>query len=63
MQIGSSSRIEEGRGPFRARPAIFNGRLYVRHGDALMVYNLRGQEGEMRATDSQQISENKRTDK
>lgn len=47
MEIVSSFRIEGGRGPFWARPAIFNGRLYVRHGDALMAYNLRGQEDEM----------------
>jgi len=44
MEIVSSFRIEGGRGPFWARPAIFSGRLYVRHGDALMVYNLKGQD-------------------
>ncbi len=42
MEIISSFRIEGGRGAFWARPAIFNGRLYVRHGDALMVYDLKG---------------------
>lgn len=41
MEVVSSFKIEGGRGPFWARPAIFNGRLYIRHGDALMVYNLK----------------------
>ena len=41
MEIVSSFRIQGGKGPFWARPAIFGGRLYVRHGDALMVYDLK----------------------
>jgi len=41
MKIVSNFRVQGGRGPFWARPAIFGGRLYVRHGDALMVYELK----------------------
>jgi hypothetical protein len=29
------------KGPYWARPSIFDGNLYVRHGDVLLVYNLK----------------------
>ena len=36
----SSFRVTEGSGPHWAHPAISNGNLYVRHGNALMAYNI-----------------------
>lgn len=36
----SSFEINEGSGPFWAHPVIKNGRLYVRHGEVLMVFNI-----------------------
>jgi outer membrane protein assembly factor BamB len=41
FEVVSSFKISEGRGPYWARPAIYDGRLYVRHGEFLMVYNLK----------------------
>jgi outer membrane protein assembly factor BamB len=41
MEIVSTFQIKGGRGPFWARPAIFDGKLYVRHGEVLLVYNLK----------------------
>ncbi len=40
FEIVSSFKIKEGAGPHWAHTVIKNGRLYVRHGDALMVYNI-----------------------
>jgi outer membrane protein assembly factor BamB len=41
FEIVSSFKITEGSGPFWAHPSIDNdGRIYVRHGEALMVYSL-----------------------
>ncbi len=37
----SRFRVPLGAGPHWAHPVIHNGRLYVRHGNALMVYNIR----------------------
>ena len=37
----SSFEIEEGSGPHWAHPVISEGRLYVRHGEALMVYDIK----------------------
>jgi outer membrane protein assembly factor BamB len=34
----SSFRIKKGSGEHWAHPVIKDGRLYIRHGDALMVY-------------------------
>ncbi len=34
-------RITKGSGPFWAHPVIKNGRLYIRHGENLMVYNIK----------------------
>ena len=41
FEIVSSFRILEGRGAFWARPAIYHGMLLVRHGDALIAYNIK----------------------
>ena len=40
FDVVSSFEIEKGSGPHWAHPVIKNGRLYVRHGDALMVYSI-----------------------
>jgi outer membrane protein assembly factor BamB len=40
FQIISTFRITQGTGPHWARPVIDHGRLYIRHGDVLMVYNI-----------------------
>lgn len=44
FEVVSSFLITEGKGPYWARPAVFDGRLYVRHGEALIVYNLKKNE-------------------
>ena len=41
LKIVSTFRVTEGEGPFWAHPAIYNGMLYIRHGDVLMVYNIK----------------------
>lgn len=41
FDIVSSFKIEKGTGPHWAHPSIYGGKLFVRHGDALMVYNIR----------------------
>lgn len=41
FEIVSSFRITEGEGQHWAHPAISNGRLYIRHGDALMAYDIK----------------------
>ena len=40
FEVVSSFKIEEGTGPHWAHIVIKNGRLYVRHGDTLMVYDI-----------------------
>jgi len=37
----SSFRIKEGSGPYWAHPVINNGVLYLRHGEALMAFNIK----------------------
>jgi outer membrane protein assembly factor BamB len=37
----SSFRIKAGSGPYWAHPVINNGVLYIRHGEALMAYNIK----------------------
>ena len=37
----SSFRIREGSRPTWAHPVIHNGNLYIRHGEALMVYDIK----------------------
>lgn len=41
FELISHFKIEKGSGPHWAHPAIFDGKLFIRHGDVLMVYNLR----------------------
>jgi outer membrane protein assembly factor BamB len=41
FDIVSSFKIEKGTGPHWAHPAIFDGNLFVRHGEVLMVYDLK----------------------
>jgi hypothetical protein len=41
LDIVSEFQIQKGTGPFWAHPVISNGRLYVRHGEYLMVYKIR----------------------
>jgi outer membrane protein assembly factor BamB len=38
----SNFRVREGSGPYWAHPVIHNGVLYLRHGEALMAYNIKG---------------------
>jgi len=42
FELISSFRIGAGSGPHWAHPVIHQGKLYVRHGTALMVYNITG---------------------
>jgi outer membrane protein assembly factor BamB len=42
FEVLSSFKINEGSGPHWAHLVIANGRLYVRHGEALMVYYISG---------------------
>jgi outer membrane protein assembly factor BamB len=39
----SSFKITEGKGPHWAHPVISDGKLYMRHGDVLMVYDIKAQ--------------------
>ncbi|MHC4175281.1 MAG: PQQ-like beta-propeller repeat protein [Planctomycetota bacterium] len=41
FDIVSSFRVTEGTGKHWAHPAISDGRLYIRHGDALMAYDIK----------------------
>jgi hypothetical protein len=41
FKIISRFRIPLGDGPHFSHPVIYNGRLYVRHGNALMVYDIK----------------------
>ena len=41
LDIVSEFKITKGEGPFWAHPAIKNGKLYIRHGEALMVYQVK----------------------
>ena len=41
FELVSSFKIEKGTGPHWSHPAIFDGKLFVRHGESLMVYNLK----------------------
>ncbi len=43
MKIKGSFNVTEGTGPHWAHPAIYNGRLYIRHGNHLLVYALRSE--------------------
>ena len=41
LDVVSSFKIEKGAGPHWSHPAIFDGKLFVRHGESLMVYDLK----------------------
>ena len=41
FKVISSFEIEKGRGPHWSHPYIFDGKMFLRHGDVLMVYSLR----------------------
>ena len=41
FKIVSSFRITKGSGPHWTQPVIRNGVLYIRHGNALMAYNIK----------------------
>lgn len=41
FDVVSSFKLQGGSGPFWAHPFIANGKLYLRHGDVLFVYNIK----------------------
>ena len=41
LDIVSEFQVTKGEGPFWAHPVISNGKLYIRHGDVLMVYKIK----------------------
>ena len=41
LDIVSEFQVTKGEGPFWAHPVIKNGRLYIRHGNVLMVYQIK----------------------
>jgi outer membrane protein assembly factor BamB len=41
LNLVSEFQITKGEGPFWAHPVIRDGKLFIRHGDILMVYNLK----------------------
>jgi len=41
LDIVSEFQITKGEGPFWSHPVIKSGRLYMRHGEALMVYKIK----------------------
>ncbi|MBW6534691.1 MAG: PQQ-like beta-propeller repeat protein [Mariniphaga sp.] len=41
LKIVSTFTVDTGTGPHWAHPAIYNGKLFIRHGDVLMVYNIK----------------------
>jgi outer membrane protein assembly factor BamB len=41
FEVISSFKLEGGAGPFWSHPFIANGKLYLRHGDVLFVYNIK----------------------
>lgn len=41
FELVGSFKMENGSGPHWAHPAIFNGKLFIRHGDVLAIYNIK----------------------
>ena len=41
LNVISSFQLEEGTGPHWAHPSIYDGKLFIRHGSVLLVYNLK----------------------
>ncbi len=42
LSVVSTFKVEDGTGPHWAHPAIYDGKLYIRHGNALLAYNIKG---------------------
>jgi len=42
FKIISTFKVEAGAGPYWAHPAIYNGMLFLRHGNVLMIYDIKG---------------------
>lgn len=42
FEVISSFKLQGGSGPFWSHPFIANGKLYLRHGEVLFVYNIKG---------------------
>ncbi|MCF6333987.1 MAG: PQQ-like beta-propeller repeat protein [Draconibacterium sp.] len=41
LKIISTYKIEFGTGPYWAHPSIYDGKFFIRHGDFLMIYNIK----------------------
>ncbi len=41
MKIISTFKVTDGEGPHWAHPAIYDGKLFIRHGNAIMVYDIK----------------------
>jgi outer membrane protein assembly factor BamB len=41
FEVASSFKVTAGKGPYWAHPTIHDGILYIRHGDAVIAYNIR----------------------
>ena len=41
LKIISTFKVQDGAGPHWAHPAIYNGMLFIRHGDVLMIYDIK----------------------
>jgi len=41
LKIISTFKVEEGAGPHWAHPAIYDGKLFIRHGNVLMIYDIK----------------------
>ncbi len=41
FDLVSSFKLDKGTGPYWAHPSIYDGKLYLRHGDVLMVYDIK----------------------
>ena len=42
FELISTFKVSEGSGPHWARPTIYGAKLFIRHGDVLLVYDLKG---------------------
>ncbi len=46
LSVISTFKVEDGTGPHWAHPAIYDGKLFIRHGDVLLVYNIKAWNGQ-----------------
>jgi outer membrane protein assembly factor BamB len=46
LDIVGTFRISGGDGPYWAHPAIYDGKLFIRHGDVLLIYSVKANESE-----------------